>query len=267
MPSISVPGALLGGAAIGGLGSIAGGLISASGAKSAANAQLQGIDQGILFQQLQKQQLQGMLQPYLTQGQVGLNQLNANIGALTKPFNPTMADLAATPGYQFTLNQGEQAVANAYSGQGLGAGVTGGATAMTPSGPGVKGAINYAENAASQTYQQQFQNYLGQNSQLFNMMFGQAGLGEQAAGTYGGVSQTATNAISGLSSAGGAAVGAGIQSGANAIGQGVTGATSGLSNFALLNSLGGGSLFGGGGGGSVTDATFSGLTDQQVMGG
>jgi hypothetical protein len=265
MPSISVPGALLGGAAIGGAGSIAGGLISAGGAKDAANAQLQATNEGILFQQLNKQQLQGMLQPYMNQGQTGLNQLNANIGALTKPFNPTMADLAATPGYQFTLNQGEQGVANAYSGQGLGAGVTAGATAMTPSGPGVKGAINYAENLASTTYQQQFQNYLGQNSQLYNMMFGQAGLGEQAAAAYGGVAQNATNAISGLASAGGAAQAAGIQSGANAIGQGITGATSGISNFALLNSLGGGSLFGGGGG-NVASGTQS-AVDLGFLGG
>jgi len=262
MPSIGLAGA----AAIGGAGSIAGGLISAGGAKSAADAQLQGINEGLVFQQTQKNLLQGMLQPYMTQGQAGLDQLNANIGTLTKPFNPTMADLAATPGYQFTLNQGEQGVANAYSGQGLGAGVTGGATAMTPSGPGIKGATTYAENLASTTYQQQFQNYLGQNSQLFQMMMGQAGLGEQAAGTFGGVSQSATNAMSGLASAGGAATGAGIQSGANAIGQGITGATSGLSNFALLNSLGGGSLFGGGGGGGVTDSTFNGLTDSMIMG-
>jgi hypothetical protein len=251
MPSLGI-GAV---AALGAAGSIGGGLISAGGAQAAANEQLQATQLGIQYQIQNKAQLQGMLQPYMNTGQSGLNQLTANIGSLTTPFNPTMASLAATPGYQFTLGQGEQGVANAYSGQGLGAGVTGGATAMTPSGPGAKGAINYAENLASTTYQQQFQNYLGQNSQLFNMMMGQAGLGEQAAGTYGGVSQSATNAISGLTSAGGAAQAAGTQSAANAIGQGVTGATSGLSNFALLNSLGGGSLFGGGGG--LSDSTLT----------
>jgi len=261
MPSIGLAGA----AAIGGASSIAGGLISAGGAKSAADAQLQATREGIAAQMQQKGQLLGLLSPYMGVGQSGINQLSANIGNLTKPFNPTMADLAATPGYQFTMQQGEQGVANAYSGQGLGAGVTGGATAMTPSGPGLKGAVNYAENLASTTYQQQFQNYLGQNSQLFNMMMGQAGLGEQAAAAYGGVSQNATNAISGLTSAGGAAQAAGIQSGANALGQGISGAGSSISNFALLNSLGGGSLFGGGGGGSLSNSSFNGLTDQQVM--
>jgi hypothetical protein len=254
MPSIGIGTA----AAIGGIGSIAGGLISAGGAKTAADEQLQATQLGVAFQQQQKAQTLGLLQPYLGVGQSGVNQLAANIGKLTTPFNPTMADLAATPGYQFTLQQGEQGVANAYSGQGLGAGVVGGATAMTPSGPGIKGATQYAENLASTTYQQQFQNYLGQNQQLFNMMFGQAGMGEQSAAAFGGIAQNATNAISGLTSAGGAAQAAGTQSAANAIGQGVTGATSGLSNFALLNSLGGGSLFGGGGGGGAnTNDLFS----------
>jgi hypothetical protein len=245
MPSLGLTAA----AGIGAAGSVAGGLISAGGAQSAANEQLQATQLGITFQQQQKNQLLQLLQPYMGAGQSGLNQLSSNIGALTTPFQPTMAQLAQTPGYQFTLGQGEQATANAYSGQGLGAGVQGGATAMTPSGPGAKGAINYAENLASSTYQQQFSNYLAQNSQLFNMMMGQAQLGEQAAGTYGGVSQTATNAISGLASAGGAAQAAGTQSAANALGQGISGGTSGISNFALLNSLGGGSLFGGSGGG------------------
>lgn len=258
MPSIGLSAA----AGIGAAGSVAGGLISAGGAQAAANEQLQATQLGIAFQQQQKQQLLGIMQPYLSLGQSGANMLTANIGNLTKPFNPTMADLAATPGYQFTLNQGQQATANAYSGQGLGAGVTTGGTAMTPSGPGAKGAINYAENLASTTYQQQFSNYLAQNAQLFNMMMGQTQLGEQAGAAYGGVSQNATNAISGLTSAGGAAQAAGTQSAANALGQSISGATSGLSNFALLNSLGGGSLFGGGGASSanidnnITDAAM-----------
>lgn len=263
MPSIGISAA----AGVGAVGSIAGGLISAGGATAAANEQLQATQLGIAYQQQQKAQELGILSPYLGVGQSGINQLNANIGNLTKPFNPTMADLAATPGYQFTLQQGQQATANAYSGQGWGAGVTTGGTAMTPSGPGAKGAINYAENLASTTYQQQFSNYLSQNAQLFNMMMGQTQLGEQAGAAYAGVSQNATNAISGLASAGGAAQASGTQSAANALGQSISGATSGLSNFALLNSLGGGSLFGGGGGSAgITDATFNGLTDQMIMG-
>lgn len=260
MPSMS-------GAAIGGLGSLLGGGVSAIGAMGASSAQQKGIQSGIQTQIAEQENLATMLTPYLGLGASGVNQLNQNIGNLTKPFNPTMADLAATPGYQFTLNQGQQATANAYSGQGLGAGVQGGSTAMTPSGPGAKGAINYAENLASTTYQQQFQNYLSQNSQIYNMMSGQAQMGEQAAAAWGGVAQNAANSISGLQSAGGAAAGAGIQSGANALGQGISSAGSGLSNFALLNSLGGGSLFGGGGGGtSNLNATFSNLSNDTFDG-
>jgi len=245
MPSLSL--GLPAAAAVGAGGSLLGGALSGGGALLAAGQQQKGIQSGIQTQITEQEILAGLMQPYFGLGQQGVNSLNQNIGALTKPFNPTMADLAATPGYQFTLGQGEQATANAYSGQGQGAGVTKGATAMTPSGPGAKGAINYAENLASTTYQQQFQNYLGQNSQIYSMLSGEAQMGEQATAAYGGVSQNMAGAISGLQSAGGAAAGAGLQSGANALGQGISGAGSGLSNFALLNSLGGGSLFGGGG--------------------
>lgn len=236
--------------------SVLGGGISALGALGASRTQAGATQQGIFTQIAEQENLAGLLGPYWGTGVSGVNQLGANIGALTTPFQPTMDQLSKTPGYQFTLNQGLQATANAYSGQGLGAGVSGGA--MTPSGPGAKGAINYAENLASTTYQQQFQNYLAQNAQNFNMMMGQAQLGEQATAAWGGVAQNASNSISGLLSAGGAAQAAGTQSAANAVGQGISGAGGAVGNFALLNALGGGSLFGGGGG------SVSGMNDAQL---
>jgi hypothetical protein len=242
MPSIGIGPAL----ALGAGGSLLGGIIGASGAKSAASTQAGATQLGILTQINEFQNIAKLMQPYQGTGVSGVNQLARDIPGLTKPFNPTMADLQATPGYQFTLNQGEQAVANAYSGQGLGAGVTKGGTAMTPSGPGAKGAIQYAENLASTTFQQMFSNYLAQNSQIFNMEMGQATLGEGATAALGGVGQNMANTVSGLTSAGGAALAAGQMGSANALAQGITGATGGIQNFALLNALGGGSLFGGG---------------------
>ena len=38
---------------------------------------------------------------------------------MSAPFAPTMAQLASTPGYQFTLDQGLKATQNAYAAQGL----------------------------------------------------------------------------------------------------------------------------------------------------
>jgi hypothetical protein len=260
MPSIS-----LGGVAA--LGAVAGGGISALGAQSAAKTQAAASEAGITAQINELQNISGLMGPYINAGSGAAQQLSslgssATLGSLTAPFNPTMAQLEATPGYQFTLNQGLQGVANAYSGQGLGNGVVQGATATTPSGPGIKGALNYAEGLASTTYQQQFSNYLAQNSQIYNMMAGQEQLGEAGTSALAGVSQAGISNITGLNSAAGAATAAGIQSGANALGQGISG---GASNFALLNALGGGSLFGAGGGtgGLISDAS----TGDQIAGG
>lgn len=60
-----------------------------------------------------------------------------------------MAALAATPGYQFALDQGLKATQSGAAARGLGV-----------SGASMKGAAGYAQGLASQTYQQQFQNQL-----------------------------------------------------------------------------------------------------------
>jgi hypothetical protein len=83
-----------------------------------------------------------------------------------------MSDLENTPGYQFTLGQGEKATTNANSAMGL-----------ANSGVEGKGLANYAEGLASTTFQQQFQNYLQQNQQKYNMLMGPTQLGAGAAGS------------------------------------------------------------------------------------
>lgn len=82
-----------------------------------------------------------------------------NINNLAQTFNPTMAQLEQTPGYQFTLDQGLKATQNSYAAQGLGT-----------SGAAMKGADQYATGLASTTYNQQLQNYLTQNAQQYNML-------------------------------------------------------------------------------------------------
>lgn len=127
-----------------------------------------------------------------------------SFGALTKQFAPTMDQLAATPGYQFTLDQGLKATQNGYAAQGLGT-----------SGAALKGGADYASGLASQTFNQQLQNYLAQNQQTYNMLTGQQNQaltqGQLTAGYSG---QVAGNIVG----AGNAQAGADIATG-NAIGQ------------------------------------------------
>lgn len=178
-----------------------------------------------------------VLQSGLPQG--GTPAGNPLTAPLTAPFQPTMAQLAQTPGYQFTLKQGQQAVQNSYASQGL-----------ASSGPALKGAANYAEGLASTTYQQQFQNYLQQNAQISNILMGQAGLGESAAANVGYQGTAAGQGIAQSQMAAGNALAAGTVGQANALSGGIQG----LGTAALLYGITGGGQYGGnalGGGASL----------------
>lgn len=247
--------------AIGGvsaLGSVASGAIGASAAQSAAQTQAQAADQASSNTLKEFEQTQANLAPFVSGGQNALTALQGLIGTgpggnpLTSPltaprsatFSPTMAQLQQTPGYQFSLNQGQMATQNGFAAQGLGT-----------SGAAVKGAANYAEGLAGTTFQQQFQNYqteflntLGQNQQIYNMLGGQAQLGENAGAISGQQGLQATGQAGNFLTSGAAASAAGQIGAANSVIGGISGATGGLSNAALLLSLNGSGLFGSGGG-------------------
>src|SRR5262249_49717931 len=95
---------------------------------------------------------------------------NPLMSPLTQPFTPTMQSLEQTPGDQFTLDQGLPGVQNSYAAQGLGT-----------SGAALTRAASYATGLPSNTYQQQFQNYLTGQQQIYNMISGIAGIGQSAA--------------------------------------------------------------------------------------
>lgn len=227
------------GAALAG-GSILSGLLGAGSSIIAGNQQASAANNASAAQLAMFQQIQKNLQPFITGGTGAFNAVSNLTGTgpggnpltapLTKPFNPTMADLAATPGYQFTLDQGLLATQNGYAAQGLG-----------QSGAAVKGAANYAEGLASTTYQQQFQNYLQQNQQIYNMLGGLAGTGENAAAGLGNAGLQAQSTASGYSTSAAAAGAAGLVGATNALGGGAVNA--GL--FYALNNQG---LYGGSGG-------------------
>lgn len=170
--SCSVATAMIGSSVIGGAASI-------FGSQSAAKAQQASAQQATNAQMAMFQQSQQNLQPFITGGQNIYGQLQSALPGLTAAFQPTMQQLAQTPGYQFTLGQGLQATQNSFAAQGLGS-----------SGAAMKGAANYAEGLAGTTYQQQFQNNLAQNAQAYNMLYGGSALGANAAA---GLASQATN--------------------------------------------------------------------------
>ena len=220
-----------------GIAGIAGAGASIYGSTQAANAQTQAAQMANQTIQQQYAQNSQNLAPWMTNGAnasglvnyltgasntapTGYNGGAGGQGALTQTFNPTQAQLAGTPGYQFTLGQGLKSVQNSYAAKGLGS-----------SGAALKGAADYATGDASTTYNQQFQNYLQQNQSIYSMLTGQSQQGLSAASALTGAGTTAAGQQSANT------VGAGQAQGAmyNSIGGALSGAANTGGQYAFLS--------------------------------
>jgi hypothetical protein len=162
----------------------------------------------------------GTLAP-LIGAQPGGNPLTA---PLTKPFDASM--LPSTPGYQFTLGQGLKTAQGGFASKGLGS-----------SGTAIKGAEDYATGLAQSTYNQQFQNYLQQNQQIYNLLYGPYATGAGAAGTLASTAtQAGGNILNAATGAGGNILGGATTAGGQiaqsttGIGNAIAGAATGSAN-------------------------------------
>lgn len=205
---------------IGAAGSLGAAAISAGGAGDAAAQQTAAGQQAVALQQ-----------PYLNAGQGAIGQLSSLTGpggALIQPYGPqftapTDVTEQNDPGYQFRLQQGQQALERSAAAKG---GLLSGGT--------VKAEQRYAQDYASNEYQNVYNRALTEYQQAYNIfqndqqneyarLMGVAGLGQSSAVHAG-------NALVGI----GNAQAAGSVGGANAWAGGLQGA---------LGALGG--LFGG----------------------
>lgn len=138
-------------------------------------------------------------------------------GAGTNPNALMQGYLESTPGYQFTKQQGLQAVENSLNSRGLGA----------LSGSLGKGIARFVTGLADQTYQQQLGN-----------MIQVAGIGQSAANQTGTFGQNATSAAGSALTGGANAAAAGTVGQAGAIGAGLTGAANAALTSQLLGMYG-----------------------------
>lgn len=157
---------------------------TAYGASKAADAQTSAARTGAATQMAMFNKMQENLAPYMKGGLESYNQLLGAMPELTAKFNPTMAQLEQTPGYQWALDQGLKGTQNSYAAKGLGS-----------SGAAMKGAAEYAQGLASNTYQQQLQNYMAQNLQKYNMLMGGTQIGQSSAAGVGAAGITTGQGI------------------------------------------------------------------------
>lgn len=202
--------------------------------------------------------------PYLNAGTNALPTLLNGIGAGggnttgTGPLNAaypteqpfTLANFQNSPGYQFQLQQGENAVLNNASATG---GVNSGNTlkALTQFGQGVANQDYWnAYNAYNNQYLQNYNQYTANQNQKFNQLQTITGSGQNAAVNLGTVATNVGQSIgNNITSAGNASAAGQVASG-NAITGAISGTANSVSNNFLLSNLlanSGGLNFGGGG--------------------
>ena len=162
-----VAAAIIGGAVVGGVGTAIAGSKAAGATKDASNA-------AINQQQQALQQQATLSQPYRDIATGGaIDQYKNLLGIGTQGQAGIQASLEATPGYQFTKQQGLQSTQNAAS-----------ASGMALSGNTLQALDKYSSGLADTTYQQQLGNSLNA------VQLGQAAAAGQAANIGNAASNT-----------------------------------------------------------------------------
>lgn len=173
---MGIAAAIAGAAVIGGVATVVSG-------NKAANAQKDAANQSISEQQRQYNQTRDDYAPWRTAGAGALGKLTSlyGIGAPTNSGGPATANASdiyaafrATPGYQFTQQEGTQAAERSAAARG-----------MLGSGATLKAIDRYSSGLADQTYN----SYVGQLQSI-------AGLGQSATGSTAQAGQIAANNIS-----------------------------------------------------------------------
>lgn len=194
-----VVGAIVGGAAIGAVGSIVGAGEQADAAEAASDAQVQANRENIEFQKWLFEQQKEYQKPWYDVGREAIGQLWADFQS--GAYDPGKFNFEADPGYQFRLREGMKAIEGSAAARG-----------GLLSGGAVKAGADYASGLASQEYQNAFNRYLSQEdlkNRRYNQFANIAGIGQTAAGSM----QTAGSEM-------GRQVGASTIASGNAIAQG-----------------------------------------------
>src|SRR5208282_3603773 len=243
-------GSLIGGAISGG-SSLLAGQTQANAANNAANLQYNLGEQSLAFQKQQYAQQQQNLAPWLQAGGQALGQLGTGLGLgpggtgtgplnapFTQQFNaPTAAQAAQYPGYQFQLQQGQNAIQNSAAARG---GLVSGnaATALNNySQQAGQSDYNNVYNQAMQQYLNSFNIYNTNQTNQYNRLASLAGVGQNAATTLGQQGQAAAGNVAGINSTIGGQVGQNINNAGAATASGYVGLgnalSGGISNYAL----------------------------------
>lgn len=182
--------------------------------------------------------------PWRQAGQNALSDITKLQPQFQHQFDANDLKTNLAPNYQFQLDQGLGAVKNAGNMQ---SGLISGNT--------LKGINDYAQNFAGNAYQQAFNNYNAQQSNIFNRLSNIAGLGQTANQTTATAGTTLAGDIGKSQIAAGQATGSGIIGQASNL---IGGASNALGWYSLPQLMSyGGTGAGQGSGGATGGASFA----------
>jgi hypothetical protein len=121
------------------------------------------------------------LNPYLQAGQTGANALTNSIN---NPARFTVQDWMNDPGYQFLLEQGNQAINNSAAARGSAVG-----------GNALKDLTRFGQGLAATEYQSAFDRFMASQNQDLNRINAATGAGLTASGQFNNAEQNAGNQI------------------------------------------------------------------------
>lgn len=171
----------VGGAAL--VGGIAGAVISSNASSSAADKQQSSANYATDVQKQQYDQTRQDQQPWR----------QAGAGALTQMQDPSFqknfsaSDFQQDPGYQFDLQQGQQALERSAAARG---GLQSGGT--------MKGLAQYTQGMASNEYQNAYNRFQQNKTTNFNQLASIAGLGQTANGQLGQAGENMASNVGGI---------------------------------------------------------------------
>lgn len=208
-------------------GSVVGGLLGASAAKSAANTQAAAAREAIAQQQRMFDIQNEQQRPYREAGYSALSDIAGMKPYLTHQFGQEDFQANIDPSYNFRLQQGNLATTNLANQSG---GLIG--------GNALQGLTNYGQNAASQEFGNAFNRYQTQRTGIYNTLAGIAGIGQTAQGQVSNLAQNTANNIGQATIGAGNAIAGGQVGAANALSGGFQGAGSAYILPSLLGSRG-----------------------------
>lgn len=169
-----------------GVASAVGGVAKGIGAAKAAGAQSRAADAAIAEQQRQYDLTRADQAPWMTAGGSAITELGKQVmpgGDLYKNFSAQ--DFQVDPGYNFVLQQGQQALDRRRAAGG-----------SYQSGAAIKDAVDYNQGMADQQYTNAYNRFQNNRSTRYNQLAGVAGAGQRSADTLASAGANKSNNVS-----------------------------------------------------------------------